>query len=111
MEPDNISQGGPAVNWSGTGEELLFLYTSADAFGFWDAGCRRLLRPVCEGLPFTWKPGLVEDVCGDARDEITYVHEGTVYIVTQDTPYPSGARIYKPTRRMDISVPGWAVAD
>ncbi len=112
MEPDNVSQGGPAVNWSGDGEELLFLNTSAAAFGFWDAACRRVLRPVCDGLPFDWlRGGIVEDVCGDARDEITFVHDGSLYIVTQDTPYPSGERIYAPTRRLDISLPGWVIAD
>ena len=60
-------------------------------------------------VPFIFG-GLVEDVCGDARDEITYVVDGAVYIVTQDTPYPAGERIYAPTRKMDISLPGWAVA-
>ena len=112
MEPDNVSQGGPAVNWSGDGEELLFLNTSEAAFGFWDADCRRVLQPICDGLPFRWlRSTIVEDVCGDARDEITYIHEGVVYIVTQDTPYASGEQIYAPTRRMDISLPGWQVAE
>lgn len=111
MEPDNVSQGGPAVNWSGDGEELLFLNTSAAAFGLWDAACRKVVLPVSEELPFSWlRGGIVEDVCGDARDEITYVHEGVVYIVTQDAPCPKGQRIYAPTRSMDISVPGWQSA-
>ena len=65
------------------------------------------MRPVCEGVPLEWGAGIVEDVIGDARDEITYVHDGAIYIVTQDQPYPSGKRIYAPTRRMDISMPGW----
>jgi len=112
MEPDNVSQGGPAVNWSGDGEELLFLNTSEAAFGFWDAACRRVLQPICDGLPFGGlRNTIIEDVYGDARDEISYIHEGTVYIVTQDTPYPTGENIYTPTRRMDISIPGWSVAE
>jgi hypothetical protein len=106
-EPDNRSQGGPAVNWSGDGEELLFISSSQEGFGLYDARGRNLIRPVCEGMPITWGGGVVEDVIGDARDEITYVHEGAVYIITQDTPYPSGQRIYAPTRRFDISMPGW----
>ncbi|MEE2659571.1 MAG: hypothetical protein VX733_13780 [Candidatus Latescibacterota bacterium] len=106
-EPDNISQGGPAVNWSGDGEELLFLQTSPGAFGFWDAECRKVVTPICDGLPFSSGPGIIEDVVGDARDEITYVVDGVIYIVTQDTPYPSGKRIYAPTRSFDISTPGW----
>ena len=105
-EPDNVSQGGPAVNWSGDGEELLFIGTSEQAFGFYDAWGRKVIRPVCEGVPFAWSQGLVEDVVGDARDEITYADDGALYIVTQDRPY-AGKRIYAPTRRMDISMPGW----
>lgn len=106
MEPDNRSQGGPAVNWMGDGEELLFISTSAEAFGFYDAQCRKVIQPVCEGVPFKWAGGTVENVVGDARDEITYVHEGQIYIVTQDAPF-KGERIYAPTRRMDVSTPGW----
>jgi len=106
FEPDNFSQGGPAVNWSGDGEELLFISTSEKAFGFYDARARKVVRPVCEGVPVAWGPGLVEDVVGDPRDEITYVHEGGIYIVTQDRPH-AGERIYAPTRRLDISMPGW----
>ena len=109
FEPDNISQGGPAVNWSGDGEELLFIQTSEQAFGLYDAGARRVIRPVCEGLPLTWSPGLVEDVVGDARDEITYLRDGSLYIVTQDRPYPTGERIYTPSRSLDISRPGWSI--
>ena len=107
FEPDTISQGGPPVNWTGDGEELLFLYSSKEAFGFYDAKGRKVVRPVCEGLPFEWAYGLTEDVVGDVRDEIVYVHEGAVYIVTQDRPYPPGERIYAPERRFDISLPGW----
>lgn len=109
MEPDNISQGGPAVNWVGDGSELLFLNTSAQAFGFWDAAGRQVLKPVCAELPFDWlRGGLVEDVCGDARDEITYVHDGAVYIVTQDNTIPAGQPVYAPRRELDISVPAWS---
>jgi len=38
------------------------------------------------------------------------VHEGAIYILTQDTPY-KGNRIYAPERRMDISIPGWKEHD
>ena len=109
FEPDTIGQGGPAVNWSGDGEELMYLSSSQDAFGFYDAQGRKVVLPVCEGLPFEWASGQVEDVIGDARDEIVYVHEGAIYIVTQDRPYPTGERIYAPERKFDISLPGWKV--
>jgi len=108
-EPDTISQGGPAVNWSGDGEELMYLSSSKEAFGCYDAWGRNVVRPVCEGVPFEWASGQVEDVVGDARDEIVYVHEGSIYIVTQDQPYPVGERIYAPERKFDISLPGWKV--
>ena len=108
FEPDTISQGGPPVNWSGDGEELMFLYSSKEAFGFYDAKGRKVVRPAaCEGLPFEWAYGFNEDVVGDARDEIVYVHEGAVYIVTQDRGYPLGEQIYAPERKFDISLPGW----
>ena len=110
-EPDNLSQGGRAVNWSGDGEELLFLTSSREAFGLYDAQARKVVLPVCEGIPFDWGDGIAEDVVGDARDEITYVREGAIYIVTQDRPYPRGERIYAPTRRLDISLPGWKIND
>ena len=85
----------------------MFLYSSREAFGFYDAKGRKVLRPTCEGLPFEWAYGFNEDVVGDARDEIVYVHEGAVYIVTQDRGYPPGERIYAPERKFDISLPGW----
>ena len=109
FEPDPICEAGRPVNWRGDGEELLFIYSTADAFGFYDAQARKVVRPTCEGLPFEWSSGLIEDVVGDARDEIIYVHEGAIYILTQDSPYPAGERIYAPTRKMDISIPGWQV--
>ncbi len=111
MEPDNVSQGGPAVNWSGDGEELMFLQSSLGAFGFWDAACRKVVTPVAEGVPLHRGAGIIEDVCGDARDEISYVIDGSLYIVTQDTPFSGGKQIYAPQRRMDISVPHWQDTD
>ena len=114
-EPDNTTEAGQPVNWSGDGEELLFLYTSPEVFGFYDARGRKVVVPSCEGLPsmrrhITRRYSVsIEDLTGDARDEIVYIHEGAIYIVTQDRPYPAGERIYAPTRKMDISIPGWKV--
>ena len=108
-EPDNRSQGGPAVNWHDDGEELMFISTRRAAFGLYDAWGRKVVTPICDGVPDAVSGGIVEHVTGDARDEITYVHEGAIYIVTQDTPYPAGERIYAPTRRFDFSEPGWTV--
>ena len=33
-----------------------------------------------------WAGGIVEGVTGDTRDEITFVHDGVIYIVTQHSP-------------------------
>ena len=46
---------------------------------------------------------------GDARDEITFVHDVVIYIVTQHSPYLTPETIYAPTRSFDISHPGWKV--
>ena len=62
-------------------------------------------------MPPHWEQVIVEDLCGDARDEISYLSEGAIYIVTQGRSYPSGERIYAPQRRMDISLPGWKIND
>ena len=113
FEPDNVSQGGPAVNWGGDGEELLLLTSSQKAFGLYDAKGRQVLAPGGGGLPERgWYRGgqvIVQDVAGDARDEMIFVHDGAIFIYTQDRPYPKGERIYAPVRRMDFSEPGWKV--
>jgi len=49
------------------------------------------------------------DLTGDARDEVVLIHDGVVYIYTQDTPYPQGEKIYAPIRKRDISCPNWKV--
>ena len=36
---------------------------------------------------------------GAARDEITFVHDGVSYIVTQHSPYLTPETIYAPTLR------------
>lgn len=117
FEPDHISQGGPAVNWTGDGQELMLLSTSVQALGMYDAYGRKVVvfpddAPVSEpGEPY-WPYGgsaQVLDLTGDARDEIVLNYEGTLYIYTQDSSYPKGKRIYAPIRKRDISCPNWKV--
>jgi hypothetical protein len=49
------------------------------------------LRHVFDVLiPQDYCPLAASSVCGDARDEISYVVDGALYILTQDTPYPGG---------------------
>jgi len=117
FEPDNISQGGPPANWSGDGEELMFLATSREALGLFDAWGRKVVK-FPEDVPFDrgfyhtrGRQYLAQNVIGDARDELILVDREAIYIFTQDTPF-EGKRIYAPVRerRLEIpvvSLPGW----
>ena len=119
FEPDNISQGGPAVNWTGDGQELMLMSTSRQSLGMYDAYGRKVVvfpedAPTSEpGKPYWPYGGGAQplDLTGDTRDEIVLGYDGTLYIYTQDTPYPKGKEIYAPTRRLDISCPNWKVND
>ena len=117
FEPDNVSQGGPSVNWTGDGQELLLLGSSPAALGLYDAYGRKVVvfpegEHPAESVPYPRGMaygGRVEalDVIGDARDELVLTYERVVYIYTQDTPYPENEPIYAPVRRPDISSPNW----
>ncbi|MAG34676.1 MAG: hypothetical protein CL878_00280 [Dehalococcoidia bacterium] len=114
FEPDNVTQGGPPVNWRGDGQELILLTSTADVFGLWDAAGRRVVRfpEVSERSFYMRGQVLVQPVTGDPRDEIVFVSEESVVIYTQDQPPSPDERIYAPTRRarMEIpwtSYPGW----
>lgn len=117
FEPDNVSQGGPAVNWSGDGQELMLLSTSVQALGMYDGYGRKVVVfpedvPVPEGEPSYWpyRGGAQPlNLTGDVRDEIVLSCDGVIYIYTQDAAYPKGERIYAPIRRRDISCPNWEV--
>jgi len=119
FEPDNVSQGGPAVNWTGDGQELMLLSSTASSLGLYDAyGRKVVIFPEADhtaedvlfprGMAYR---GAVQtlNLIGDARDELVLTHGGVVYIYTQDTPYPKGERIYAPLRRRDISSPNWEI--
>jgi len=109
FEPDNISQGGPAVNWTGDGEELLFLYSSPEALGMYDGYGRKVVAfPEGETPDDTWVSApTVMSLTGDARDEIIFKDEGAVYIFTQDGPSSGEEKVYAPVRTRDISHPNW----
>jgi hypothetical protein len=118
FEPDNISQGGPAVNWTGDGQELMLLGTSKQAHGLYDAYGRKVVTfpeaaPTDEpGQPYwPYQETVTQplNLTGDVRDELVLIHDGVVTIYTQDTPYPRGEKIYAPIRKRDISCPNWKV--
>jgi hypothetical protein len=101
----------------GDGQELMLLSTSVQALGMYDAYGRKVVvfpedAPVAEPGPPYWPyrgSAQVLDLMGDARDEIVLSYEGTLYIYTQDTPYPRGKKIYAPVRKRDISSPNWKI--
>ncbi len=117
FEPDNVSQGGPAVNWGGDGRELLFLFSTAPVLGLYDEQGRKVVE-FPDDLPereFYGKIGgapFVYDLVGDPREEIIFNFADAIRVYTQDRAYPRGERIYAPLRRRENilpckSVPHW----
>ena len=86
-QPDKVSQGGPAVRWTGDGRDFIFLSTSEKAFGLWDGYGNVCVRLDCPELPSKGSYGIqkgrgdVMDVDGDGCDELvfTYPDEAFVY--------------------------------
>ncbi|MBB27298.1 MAG: hypothetical protein CME25_00105 [Gemmatimonadetes bacterium] len=86
-QPDKVSQGGPAVRWTGDGRDFIFLSTSEEAFGLWDGHGNVCVRLDCPELPSKGSYGIqkgrgdVMDVDGDGCDELvfTYPDEAFVY--------------------------------
>jgi hypothetical protein len=119
FHPDNVSQGGPPVNWKGDGGELIFYFSTREVFGLYDGHGRKVVVfPEGEDSPAGdyyshWEGQSVAiDVMGDARDEIVVARDGVIYIYTQDEEF-QGERIYAPVRKMGqdaanpVSKPGW----
>jgi len=111
FQPDTLSQGGPPVNWTGDGQEHIFIYTSQQGLGFYDGWGRRVLRfapgEIPEGIGYARGSVVVEDVTGDPRDELIFSIDGTLSIYTQDRPAANPEKVYAPVRRCNISYPGW----
>lgn len=114
FQPDTLSQGGPPVNWTGDGQEHIFIYTSRQSLGFYDGWGRRVLRfadgQLPEGIGYARGVVFVEDFSGDPRDELAFSVDGKLHIYTQDRPAPNPAKVYAPVRRCNISYPGWSSA-
>ena len=111
FQPDTFSQGGPPVNWTGDGQEYIFIYTSKPSFGFYDGWGRRVLKfapnEIPEGIGYARGIVFVEDLTGDPRDELAFFADGKLLIYTQDRPPVNPAKVYAPVRRSAISYPGW----
>jgi hypothetical protein len=112
FQPDTLSQGGPPVNWTGDGQEHIFVYTSPQGLGFYDGWGRRVLRFVPgefpEGVGYGKGVVYVEDLTGDPRDELAAAIGGKLYIYTQSRGPENPQKVYSPVRRSVISFPGWS---
>ena len=110
FEPTNIGSMS-TVNWSGDGEELILLYPIrrdmdlSPYVGLYDAFGRRVVIFPDDG--FTPSSVGVSNMMGDARDKIFFISGDSLYIYTQNKPFPKGERIYAPTRRGAVSHPRW----
>jgi len=113
MYPDPIGHpGGPPVNWTGDGQELVFI-GSYRGLSLYDGHGRKVVE-----LPAAWcnednfkgaPPNLAfADVLGDSREELIHSFGGVMTVYTQDRPPFDPGRIYAPRRRGILSRPHWA---
>jgi rhamnogalacturonan endolyase len=118
-QAEPIHSGSPLlpVNWRGDGQEFAMLSGNVREGGLIDGHFRRVVMFPGDGHPDL--AYAVEDLTGDARDEIVLWDTERVWIYTQDRPF-TGKRIYKPVRnpaynesnyRTTVSLPGWQELD
>jgi hypothetical protein len=112
FEPDNISQGGAPVNWSGDGGELILMTTSLEAYGLWDGWGRKVVELPAAHLPEGMFYGsgasvIAADVLGDPRDELIYVVDGIIRIFGPEGDPKNAKRVYAPRRWRSVSWPRW----
>ena len=85
-QPDAVSQGGPAVRWTGDGRDLVFLSTTEEAFGLWDGYGNRCVRLECPELPNRGFYGIsggrpyVFDIDDDGCDELVICYDDQVLV-------------------------------
>jgi len=110
MHPDPIGHPSGPVNWTGDGQELVFI-GSYRGFGLYDGHGRKVVE-----LPYEWcnesnyrnRPTIAfANVLGDARQEVIHFWQGVLTIYTQDTPPPDSSCIYNPIHQGIASWPGW----
>ena len=109
-QPDYISQGGPIVNWTGDGTEYVLLTTSQRAYGLWDMHGNYVMDfkelPIYADGSFAGVNAVTYpvDITGDPRDEFAVIHQGRMFIFTQDGRY-EGEKIYAPIRNERVIYP------
>ncbi|PYX91834.1 MAG: hypothetical protein DMG67_08910 [Acidobacteria bacterium] len=101
------------VNWRGDGQEFALLSANPSEGGMLDGHLRRVVIFPEDGHPEMCMHAM--DLTGDARDEVIFWDQQSVWIYTQDRPF-TGERIYAPVRnphynesnyRANVSLPAW----
>ncbi len=82
------------VNWRGDGQEFVLLSANAKEGGMIDGQLRRVVMLPEDGHPDL--TAAVENLTGDARDEIVVWDQRSVWIYTQDRPF--AGKVVEPVR-------------
>ncbi len=108
FQPDYISEGGPAVNWNGSGQELMLIVSGTDQMGLYDyRGDRMVCFPeeVVSALNVPTsryqQQIFAVPLWRDSRDEIVVNLDGILHIYTQDDDLTKNA--FAPRRRLRMS--------
>ncbi|MBI4530265.1 MAG: hypothetical protein HY709_01985 [Candidatus Latescibacteria bacterium] len=115
FQPDYVGQWGRSVNWTGDGEELLAITSHPESLGLYDGYGRKVVPIPLTLLPakdfydaiYTGNQFEIIDLLGDPRDELVAIGEGVMHVLTQSTPLEQRVSVYRPTRRLNVSWPGW----
>ncbi len=101
------------VNWKGDGEEFFIISADTIAGGMYDKFGQLSVRFPADGHPETCY--MVQDLTGDARDEVLVWDNRELWIYTQDdnprmgkTSNPDRIPLYNQSmHQMSRSLPGW----
>ena len=111
MHPDPIGHPGGPVNWSGDGQELVYI-GSYRGFGLYDGHGRKVVElppEWCNESNYRNRPTILfANVLGHPRQEIIHFWQGVLSIYTQDQPAPNPKRVYNPIHQGIISFPRWS---
>ncbi len=118
FQPDYTTEGGPAVNWTGDGRELMLICSGTDVMGLYDGYGRRAVIFPKEVMEYFHKPSgryapqiFAKPVQGDPRDEIMFNIDGFIHIYTQDNVIDTKKPVFAPIRRLQVSEPSWTKGD